>query len=538
MKIARPLFATAGPAVNWEHTPMATDTQPRFDTEPRLRLLGSPRWLAAGADGATTPFGLQRHQQLLAYLACLPGWAHRDELAEWLWPGRPRQRARSNLRKLLLCARRDGDAGGLPEVEARGATLRWAPATDVRCFEAALSAGRYEQALRWYGGPLLQGLDPALPQPALDWLRIERERLAAAWRRAVSGRLAELADQPLQRAACAEHALRLDPELDVALDALASAGKPSPPLLAPPATAGVPRRHRRIREEAVHEVLATAVDAVTDDGAWPLLLERLRNAVHAVGTMWVVNSFTQPADGYIQIDQLDDELSHLYLSRHQNNVWNRTSVGHSPGCCLNLMQMAGVKATLASGFYEEVIEPQGIQTVLALPMPIEQPHAVGGFGVALDAWRGAAVEEAQRVLQRLASPLARIARASQHWRRGAARQASFEAAFDALPMAVFVVAADARLLLANGAAERLLRAADGVALRGGLLCAAAAADTQALHREIARAGVMLDRLAPGGPLVLRRPSGRPALQAQVSPVADLRGRVALRQRPAALVYLT
>jgi PAS domain-containing protein len=170
-------------------------------------------------------------------------------------------------------------------------------------------------------------------------------------------------------------------------------------------------------------------------------------------------------------------------------------------------------------------------------------NANGGLGVALSAWQGAAVEEAARLLQRLAAPLTRAVQANLRWRSSLARQECFEAAFDGLPMAVFIVGADAALLLANSRAERLLRAADGVDLRRGLLCAAVRGDTEVLHRQIGHASrALADASAVGDgmplSLSLQRPSGLPALQVSVTPVAELRHRVALRQPPSAMVYVS
>ncbi len=182
-----------------------------------VQLLGAPL-LRRGEDAV--PFAAERPWVLLALLACRRDWVRRDELADWLYPDRDLDTARSNLRKVIHLARK---LDGVGTIEQRGELLRWAPPSDLQRFEAACDAGRLDEAIGAYGGPLLLGLDAALPTEAADWLDAERRRLQSRWHAACMRRLAQLTDAPAAAAALAETMLRHDPQDEQAAEALARA---------------------------------------------------------------------------------------------------------------------------------------------------------------------------------------------------------------------------------------------------------------------------------------------------------------------------
>jgi predicted ATPase/DNA-binding SARP family transcriptional activator len=180
----------------------------------RLRLLGAP---TAEWPGREQPLPLDRRSQLLALLALRRGWVARSEAAALLWPEQPARLANANLRKTLF---RLAAWGWAPAVEVDGLALRCEPATDVLAFDAALAAGRLDEALALYRGPLLAGFDDGQAEAWTRWLEFERERLRLGWRGAALQRLADasfdpaaavslsarlLDDDPLDETACAAH---------------------------------------------------------------------------------------------------------------------------------------------------------------------------------------------------------------------------------------------------------------------------------------------------------------------------------------------
>jgi DNA-binding SARP family transcriptional activator/tetratricopeptide (TPR) repeat protein len=185
-----------------------------------LRLLG-PAALSVG--GRETAFTAERPYQLLAYLAVKGGWVPRDELAELLYPDRGIEAARSNLRKVLLLARRIAGAEGATGIEQQGELLRWTPDSDVQRFERACKAGRLAEAVALYAGPLLQGLDRGWSAVGADWLMTERIRLEARWHEVALRQLRALSTDegdPAAAEALAQALLRHDPLDDEAMQAL------------------------------------------------------------------------------------------------------------------------------------------------------------------------------------------------------------------------------------------------------------------------------------------------------------------------------
>lgn len=157
----------------------------------RLRLLGPPQiTVDADADHAESrALPNERRTQLVAWLALKRGWVGRPELAALFWPEHDSHLAATNLRKALHRLQTLPWAGGL---ESQGQALRFAAATDVHGFEAALAEGRTADALALYRGELLQGFDDPANEAWTERLRFERDRLQTAWRTAALDWLARL----------------------------------------------------------------------------------------------------------------------------------------------------------------------------------------------------------------------------------------------------------------------------------------------------------------------------------------------------------
>lgn len=158
-----------------------------------LRLLGAPV-LDTGSEQLVLP--PKRPYQLLAFLACRRNWVARSELAELCWPDRPEGAARTNLRVLLQRAQRLVDG-----LELQAERVRWPVPSDLQRLDLAAAEGRDEEVLALAGGLLMEGMEPGLPEPLLEWLGLERQRLAqlamaAARRRAAASPPTGGADDP------------------------------------------------------------------------------------------------------------------------------------------------------------------------------------------------------------------------------------------------------------------------------------------------------------------------------------------------------
>ncbi|NRF67234.1 hypothetical protein HLB44_09585 [Aquincola sp. S2] len=179
---------------------------------PSLKLFGAAAFAVSG--GSEQPMPPERPWQLLVHLALCRDWVAREAAAALLWPERPTGAARTNLRYVLLQARR---LIGAETLQASPDALRWQPDTDVAAFERALAREDWAAAVDCRRGPLLEGFEAGAPAPFADWLRFERARLDTRWRDALERRVDELADHPAAAAALAAQALAVDPLDEAAL---------------------------------------------------------------------------------------------------------------------------------------------------------------------------------------------------------------------------------------------------------------------------------------------------------------------------------
>lgn len=138
-----------------------------------LRTLGEARLQGGPSDLS----GRRKDLALLAYLARkAPRPVPRAELADLLWEDRDEARARQSLRQALLELKRvvgDGLMAGADQarLDPRAVGL------DVREFEAAIAGGRHDEAVAWWNGDFLAGMEETGGESLRIWLEIERETL-------------------------------------------------------------------------------------------------------------------------------------------------------------------------------------------------------------------------------------------------------------------------------------------------------------------------------------------------------------------------
>lgn len=127
---------------------------------------------------------------LLAYLVVAEarGLHRRDKLVALLWPEGDQSRARCALRQALAVLRETLgaealQAGGLEEIGVSEVHVR----VDVHAFRAAADAGRCEEAVHLFGGPLLDGLQIPQASDFMEWLDQSRARLLRTYERCIEG---------------------------------------------------------------------------------------------------------------------------------------------------------------------------------------------------------------------------------------------------------------------------------------------------------------------------------------------------------------
>jgi DNA-binding SARP family transcriptional activator len=218
----------------------------------RLNLLGGVSM--DGSDGPVTGRAAQRHRlALLGILAAAlsPG-VSRDRLVDYLWPERSATRARHALADSIY---RLNEALGGSAVLAVGDQLRLNGTiirSDVGIFRNAIAADAWDDAVRAYSGPFMDGF--FLPG-ALEferWLELVRERLEGEYAQALESLAAQrsaVGDAAGAVAAWRQRALldRYDSRVALGLmEALVAAGNRTAAL-----------RHAHFHTRLLHEELGT-----------------------------------------------------------------------------------------------------------------------------------------------------------------------------------------------------------------------------------------------------------------------------------------
>lgn len=155
----------------------------------RLRTLGTTGLSDASGIELGGVLRQPKRFALLAYLALkrATGLHRRDTLLPLFWPDLDTDRARAALRQSLYKLRRDLPPGVLVTRGDEEVGIDPGIWCDVWAFEAALAAGRPEEALALYGGELMDGFHVADVAPEFGyWLEAKRHRLrelavAGAW---------------------------------------------------------------------------------------------------------------------------------------------------------------------------------------------------------------------------------------------------------------------------------------------------------------------------------------------------------------------
>lgn len=228
----------------------------------RLRTFGSVYVERDGAPLAGA-HGQRRRLALLAYLAAADGGTvGREKLIGLLWPESDESSARHSLSQLLYAVRQ-GLGDGVLLVDSQTVRLDGAVLpSDVQAFDAALRAGRLEEAVAEYRGAFLDGfhLDDA---PELNrWIDAEAAARAGACARALD-RLADASEKAGSAHRAAEwlrKRIALDPadsRVTVRLmHALSAIGDRDGALRAARVYEGVVREHLELEPDATVTQLA------------------------------------------------------------------------------------------------------------------------------------------------------------------------------------------------------------------------------------------------------------------------------------------
>jgi DNA-binding CsgD family transcriptional regulator len=212
--------------------------------------------------------------------------------------------------------------------------------------------------------------------------------------------------------------------------------------------------------------------------------------------------------------RLSEEHSRIYQQHYASNLWIQAMRTFPTERAVIVNSLLEPGAIFRTGFYADVLAPQGLVDSLhtGIKAFTREAGGVGGLAFVLSA-RG--LEQAERALprlQRLAAHFSRALDATMEMGRLAGGGQQLAAILNVMPNAALLLDRKGGIVLANLAAESLLSAGDGLSFdRNGRLRLAAVvpAERAALTRALA---LTLDVAAGTGaelsePVRVTRPSG-------------------------------
>jgi DNA-binding CsgD family transcriptional regulator/PAS domain-containing protein len=262
------------------------------------------------------------------------------------------------------------------------------------------------------------------------------------------------------------------------------------------------------RQDALLDLL---YGAVANPQKWPDALTRISDHLGAIGGM--ITHLPERGRPLSIIGRLSEELLEVNQRHYAWNPWSLSmkDVPFDKAVISNSLIDAGALAR--TGFYADILAPQGIVDALAIShASMAVGGGFGGFGFMLSSRGAEQVDENLRRLQRLTPHLGRALDATLKLGHLADGTRQLTRVLQLMPNPALLLDGKGRITLANPAAEALLRTGDGLTYHrnGGLgLAAALPSETASLSGALAQALAVASGTGTelGEPLRLSRPSG-------------------------------
>jgi DNA-binding CsgD family transcriptional regulator len=277
--------------------------------------------------------------------------------------------------------------------------------------------------------------------------------------------------------------------------------------------------------DALLQLIGEIYDAAADITRWPQVLEDVADAFGAQeASLGMVSPVAVP---WLIAPRSDPEFLRSYSEYyHSRNLFWRNMTRLPVGIGATDTMVMPKSELLASEFYNDWSKPQDYLSVMGATLFME------------DGWRTEFVvpgknefeAEHLKLYNAIAPHLVRAVQLNQRLARAEIGHASTAAALHRLEQGVLLTDANARVVFANRAAERLF-AAGGLKLREKMLGAQASADTAALQAMVASCAS-----AGGGYVSAAREHGHP-LSLLVIPLRDIVDWLP-HEQPCAIIFVT
>ena len=285
-------------------------------------------------------------------------------------------------------------------------------------------------------------------------------------------------------------------------------------------------------------LIESVYDASIDGSRWPGFLSQLAQQLDGVlPTLFVHDARAHSGALSINVGYEAGTVRAYQQHFAARNLWLRSG-SHllTPGSVRTSHMMCPRRTLLASEWYSEYCKPlrisQGIGATIHQDSMLTSNVAIfagedradfGGKEIAL--------------IKALMPHMQRALKIHMHVAAADLRRCEFAQAMEPLAVGVILVSKDARVIFANGTAQRLLNHRDGLMTDRNGLGAVQLREAAALRALIARTAARIGHPQCGGGLIVSRPHGRRALQLLVSPIRPQQS-AHLGERAVAAIYVT
>jgi DNA-binding CsgD family transcriptional regulator len=223
--------------------------------------------------------------------------------------------------------------------------------------------------------------------------------------------------------------------------------------------------------------------------------------------------------------RMRDDLNSLYLEHYTKNPYARAFEKAQPGQVAIGNALVDAPAVRRSSYYADICAPQDIYNQLFVPhASLHQPGGIGGVALFLSRRQDEHVLDAAARLKRVMPHIIRAMEFSLQTRRIGHGPDLTQRLIDALPDAAWVIGMHGEIVLCNGAAEVLIRQADGILLSrsNGLALQADDSETSTRLAEAIRKAMIVahgEDVEFHRAFPIPRPSGLSPYLALITPLA-------------------
>jgi DNA-binding CsgD family transcriptional regulator len=283
-------------------------------------------------------------------------------------------------------------------------------------------------------------------------------------------------------------------------------------------------------------LVSTIYEAALDFDCWPMVLERLSDALGGNGG-GLAKHYLVTGGGAVIMARRDPIFTRLYAEHYRDVNVLFARMGRVPvETCVTDRDVMPKEEFFRTEFYNGFLRPQDDHTFLSAYVLAEN-DCVATLNIGRSPRRGEWEQHHIDLMRRLAPHLHRAAQLNLCLGGARFDEESSAEVLNNLACGVIIVGGDGEAMFANRAAEAIVASADGISLDATGLRAAEREQNSALRNLVAAAATGgADPKAAGGVLSLSRPSGRRPLAVLVAPL-HVTPVLFLNRQPRAIVFV-